>query len=351
MVTNANYNIKQSYELPGYPTESISRLCWCGERNLLSAGSWDKTVRVWAIQGSHQAQPLAMFNHTQPVLDSSFTNDGRVLFAGGCDNQVKAYDLSMGNNQQGQLVATHDRPVSGIAWCDPLQVLITVSWDGCVKFWDGKQDKPVFLYSGRKVNCFDMKYPYLAVADTDNKINIWDMTKMTQINTTPMQVVMSNLKLQIRSISLFQDTTKPGFVSVEVAGRCGVQYFDKTGKEPSDDFAFRCHRITGPNPGQDKIFAVNSVDVNVRYNTLATSGSDGTIVFWDKDNKQRLKAFDSVNWPIVDGKFHPQGLMFAYAISYDWSKAYDPQLIRDVPNKVYLHQLTDEDIRPRPKNR
>jgi WD40 repeat protein len=38
-------------------------------------------------------------------------------------------------------------------------------------------------------------------------------------------------------------------------------------------------------------FPCNAVSFNSKYNTMATCGSDGTYVFWDKDNRQKLKTF------------------------------------------------------------
>jgi hypothetical protein len=60
----------------------------------------------------------------------------------------------------------------------------------------------------------------------------------------------------------------------------------------------------------------------------------GTFHYWDKDNKQRLKAFPSNStqtfnppkWqdgsvaPITATAFSADGSIFAYAFSYDWGK-------------------------------
>lgn len=56
------------------------------------------------------------------------------------------------------------------------------------------------------------------------------------------------------------------------------------------------------------------------YGTFSTAGSDGTVSFWDKDSKQRLKPFSNVNGTIPCTTFNRNGTIFAYAISYDWSK-------------------------------
>ena len=39
-----------------------------------------------------------------------------------------------------------------------------------------------------------------------------------------------------------------------------------------------------------------------------------------KDSKQRLKQMNKCNMPIPCGAFNKDGSIFAYAVSYDWSK-------------------------------
>jgi mRNA export factor len=49
--------------------------------------------------------------------------------------------------------------------------------------------------------------------------------------------------------------------------------------------------------------------------TFATTGSDGTFNFWDKEQRQRLKAFTPRRPPIPCGQFSRDGQIFAYAVS------------------------------------
>jgi mRNA export factor len=79
---------------------------------------------------------------------------------------------------------------------------------------------------------------------------------------------------------------------------------------------------------------------------FSTAGSDGTISFWDRDSKYRLKAFPSVGGAITAADFSKDGALFAYAVGYDWSKGYtwnNPQIL----NKVVLHELKSDECQPR----
>ena len=59
------------------------------------------------------------------------------------------------------------------------------------------------------------------------------------------------------------------------------------------NFNFKCHRVEDKQGQQTVVnsFPCNGVAFNSKFNTMATCGSDGTYVFWDKDNRQKLKSY------------------------------------------------------------
>lgn len=83
-----------------------------------------------------------------------------------------------------------------------------------------------------------------------------------------------------------------------------------------NNFSFQIHR------DGDTIHSVHSLDFHPVYpETLATTGGDGMFNFFDKTkHKQLFASPHKHNLPITCGKFHPTGAVFAYAVSYDWSR-------------------------------
>lgn len=65
---------------------------------------------------------------------------------------------------------------------------------------------------------------------------------------------------------------------------------------------------------------VNSIAFHPEHGTLATAGSDGKFSFWDKDSRTKLKTSEQMEQPITCCNFDAKGQIFAYAVSYDWSK-------------------------------
>ncbi|CCO30481.1 Poly(A)+ RNA export protein [Rhizoctonia solani AG-1 IB] len=163
--------------------------------------------------------------------------------------------------------------------------------------------------------------------------------------TTAYRTMVSPLKWQTRVISCF--TTANGFAVGSIEGRVAIQYVDE--KDSSLNFSFKCHRKDqGTTKDNTHVFAVNDMSFHPVHGTFSTAGADGTINFWDKDSKTRLKTFDQAPGPISCTAFNKTGSLFAYAVSYDWSKGYSG-MTADHPNKVMLHVTKDEEIKRRPK--
>lgn len=108
------------------------------------------------------------------------------------------------------------------------------------------------------------------------------------------------------------------------------------------NFTFKCHR-----DGSD-VYPVNSISFHPTFGTFVTTGGDGGFTFWDKDSKQRLKGMQRSNQPIPCGTFNKDGTIYAYAVSYDWSRGcneYNPQ---NAKNYILLHSPQESEVQKRP---
>jgi mRNA export factor len=114
----------------------------------------------------------------------------------------------------------------------------------------------------------------------------------------------------------------------------------------SSNFSFKCHRDQPVN-NTVNVYAVNDISFHPVHGTFSTAGSDGTFHFWDKDAKHRLKGYPSVGGSITATTFNKTGSIFAYAISYDWSKGYQANT-QSYPIKVMLHPVNADECKPRP---
>lgn len=339
------------------PEDSISDLSFSPQQDLLAVASWDKKVRIYEIDpntGNNQGR--AMFEHDAPVFSARWSPDGQRIVSGGADKQVKLFDLA---SQQAQQIGQHDAPVKSVRYVDVgptnTPVVVSGSWDKTLRYWDTRLPQPVTtIQLSERVYDMDSSQKLLVVAQAERHISIIDLNQPQQIFKT----MTSPLKWQTRTVSCYPQGN--GFAVGSIEGRCSIQYIDEQ-EQSKFGFSFRCHRKALPNtPGsttssalrpslnESHIYSVNSIVFHPVYGTFSTAGSDGTFCFWDKDAKQRLKAFPQVNSTILATAFNKNGSIFAYAMSYDWSQGIQGNR-PDYPHVVKLHGTKDEETKQKKK--
>jgi len=217
-------------------------------------------------------------------------------------------------------------------------MVVTGSWDKTLKFWDCRTPNPVGTFQlPERCYAMDVRHPLLVVATAERRIVIYDLTGQPK----EYRALESPLKYQSRCVAVFPD--KSGFALGSIEGRVAIHHAET--RHAGKNFAFKCHRATEGSVVQ--VHAVNSLAFHP-LGTFATAGADGVFNFWDKDSKQRLKAFTKCPQTISCSKFSTNGEIYAYALSYDWSmgaQGHNPQN----PNNIMLHYTTEEEIKQRKK--
>jgi len=219
-----------------------------------------------------------------------------------------------------------------------LNTVVTGSWDKSLKYWDTRTPKAVATVQlPERVSCMDVIHPLSVVGTADKQLHIFHLSKPDK----PYRSFQSPLRYQPRTLACFPDRT--GFAIGSIEGRVAINYVDEKVAR-TQNFAFKCHRY------DSQVFAVNNIAFHKGFGTFATAGSDGTYVFWDKDSRHRLKLSEKMNNGITTSTFSRDGRIFAYALSYDWSKGvegYD----KSKPNQILLHAVQDSEIRPKEKKK
>ncbi|KAG9086908.1 hypothetical protein FRC06_002819 [Ceratobasidium sp. 370] len=327
-------------DLVNPPADSISCLSFNPVADYLAVGSWNNEVRIYEVNAQGQSQGKAMFAHEGPVLSVCWNKEGNKVFSGGMDKAGRMYDLQTGQSTQ---VAAHDDAIKSIRWVDAQGgILATGSWDKTIKYWDTRQSTPVAKVDlPERCYTMDVVYPLLVVGMAERQIQLYNLTNPT----TVFRTIASPLKWQTRVVSCFRTGTGFGMGSIE--GRVAIQYVDEKGS--ANNFSFRCHRKEqGPSKANTHIFAVNDMSFHPVHGTFSTAGADGVVSFWDGDSKTWLKSFNAAAGPISCTAFNKTGSLFAYAVSYDWSKGHTG-MTPDHPNKVMIHLTKDDEVKRRQK--
>ncbi|KAF9266506.1 Poly(A)+ RNA export protein [Marasmius fiardii PR-910] len=342
--TTATNNAEKDIEMSDPPTDSVSSMSFSSQADYLAVGSWDNSVRIYEIAAGGQSQGKAMYQHQGPVLSVCWNKEGNKLFSGGADNAARMFDTTTGQASQ---VAQHDAPIKVVKWIETGQanILATGSWDKTIKYWDLRSAQPVASVTlPERCYTLDVQYPLMVVGTAERHIQIYNLTNPT----APYKTITSPLKWQTRVVSCFTASQNSGFAVGSIEGRVAIQYVED--KDSGNNFSFKCHRRDSVpnNKDQAMVYAVNDISFHPVHGTFSTCGSDGTIHFWDKDARTRLKTFEPAPGPIACSTFNRTGNIFAYAISYDWSKGHSG-MTPGHPNKLMLHACKDEEVKKRPR--
>ncbi|KAJ7911494.1 WD40-repeat-containing domain protein [Mycena leptocephala] len=337
--------VQKDVEIADPPGDSISSLAFSKQADFLAVGSWDNSVRIYEVGPGGKSQGKAMYQHEGPVLSVCWSQDGSKIFSGGADNAGRMYDVSTGKATQ---IAQHDAPIKAVRWIDSPHsgILATGSWDKTIKYWDLRTPSPIAsVQLPERCYSMDVQYPFMVVGTAERHIQVYNLTNPTTLYKT----MQSPLKLQTRVVSCFKASVNPGFAVGSVEGRAAFQYIED--KDSGNNFSFRCHRVGPPANTKDVvIFAVNDISFHPVHGTFSTCGADGTIGFWDKDARIRLKTFDAAPGPISASDFSRDGSIFAYSVTYDWHKGHGG-MTPGHPNKIMLHACKDEEVKKRPVKR
>ncbi|KAF1921707.1 Poly(A)+ RNA export protein-like protein [Ampelomyces quisqualis] len=332
-------------QLPG---DSISDLQFSPTNDFLAVGSWDKKVYIYEV-GNSGAQGKWLFECQGHVLGLGWSKDGTRIAAGDSTGHLNIVDFrtAPANGQiTAQQAKAHQEAIRCVCWFQTggNDYVATGSWDKTVKFWDLKGAEPVGTLDAReRVYSMNVKDQLLVIATAERNIHMVNLQDPTNIYKT----ITSPLKWQTRVVSCFSDAS--GFAVGSIEGRCAIQYVED--KDTSLNFSFKCHRQ--PDPSQRdvaKVYSVNAISFHPIHGTFSTAGSDGTFHFWDKDAKHRLKGYPEVGGSITATAFNRTGDIFAYAVSYDWSKGYSGNNAQ-YPIKIKLHPVVGDECKPRPGNK
>ncbi|KAK8855312.1 WD40-repeat-containing domain protein [Apiospora arundinis] len=359
--------------LPADAADTISSVSWSPAANHLAAASWDGKVRIYDVASGPSARAAAMLSVDSPVLSCDWAKDGTMVLAGGADKQPHLLHLATG---QQAAIGSHDAPIRSVRFLDtttlgassPAHLFATGSWDKTVKYWDLRQQEPLAtLKCADRVYAMDTKSSLLVIATAERKIHLVDLRNPSVF----LRTSDSPLKHQTRAVSVFPDGR--GWATTSIEGRCGINAVDEPRDGKSTNFTFRCHRSAPDYKKTTKVYAVNDVQFHpVHTATFVTAGSDGSFHFWDRVTHTRYKPYeppaaamaaaatstlankggrsssdsDSARAAITTTAFNRDGSLFAYAVGYDWSKGHAANL-PDYPNRLVLHSVTDEDVKPR----
>lgn len=292
---------------------------------MLASASHDKTVKLWSVDGTLLK---TLQKHTEPVTGVSFSPDGKFLASSSYDKTIKLWKTD------GTLFKTfkgHGSWVRSVSFSPDSQTIASASADQTIKLWscDGKLLKTFKASSDLFLSAsFSPDGQLIASANADNTVKLWSLSGK-------LLKTLTGHSDQVQSISFSQNSqliaSASGDSTIKVWSRDGILLQTLRGHSnkvygvsfnPNDQLMasasgdstirlWNCNKILSKTiRGHDHW--VWSVSFSPDSQTLASASSDGTVKLWSRNGT----LLQSLSWHlnIVDCvSFSPDGQLIASA--------------------------------------
>lgn len=333
---------REVHKLVGVTSDCVSKVRFSPtESPVLMVGvtSWDSTCSIWQVssdaKGSIQSAPTWTTTHDSPILDLSFSGDGRAFF-GGCSRTGVMWNLQ---SNQKSVVASHDMPISCLTYVSIPQVmnhlLITGSWDGKLRWWDLRQqnfvkeenlNEPIFTLDAQRT------IPLMGVG-TGRTVHIYNLHSMAKVDELKPS---EQMRFNFRCVAC-----SPDFSGVAVGSSEGRLSFIRMDKKPG--CTFKAHTSS-----ERTQLLLNQTNFCAHYPTrpiVISGGGDGVLTCINHETKKLLKNIECEERlergrepiPISAGDLSADGAVLAYAHSYDW--ALGKGGYKNQPTTVHLRKV------------
>jgi WD40 repeat protein len=163
-------------------SDVIAAVAFSPDSNWLATASYDRTVKLWPIEGG---EPKTLTGHTNWVFAVEFSADGSRLATSGYDKTVRIWDAATGK-QLNQFTG-HTATVRSVAIARDGQKLVSGSADRTARIWDlAGSNAPIELKGHEaaiRAVAFAPDGATVATAGEDNSVRIWDTATGKHLRT------------------------------------------------------------------------------------------------------------------------------------------------------------------------
>ncbi|CAL4891253.1 unnamed protein product [Urochloa decumbens] len=151
-----------AYKILRGHTSSVQSIAVDPSRDMLCSGSWDSTIKLWAVEGSEEDGDAVSLKKRRMNWDSSGPEESQL--------EGSATSTLLG----------HTQCVTAVTWPEQ-RTIYSASWDHSVRQWDVQTVKETWnMFCGKALNCLDCGgegSSLIAAGGSDPVLRVWDPRK------------------------------------------------------------------------------------------------------------------------------------------------------------------------------
>ena len=164
--------------------KGFTGLAFSPDGQILAAGSFDYTIRLWNPKSGALISRLQ--GHSATAIRIAFSHDGKILASGSGrgDLSIKLWDVS--RHELIRTLVGHEHNVNALAFSPDDTVLVSGSEDHTLRFWDVKTGTQLRVLHDQATIwtlSFDPSGKMLAVGNHEGYVEIYDWPSGQQVRT------------------------------------------------------------------------------------------------------------------------------------------------------------------------
>jgi WD40 repeat protein len=163
-------------------TKNVLAVCFSPDEKYLATGSRDQTVKIWNTLTGEILRSMEL--HSDNILDVEYHPGGNYVLSASLDKSIRLWDV-----RTGKCVRTyvgHDKGIADIEFLPDGFHFVSCSYDGTIILWETFTGKKVYSFIDHKgpVLSIDVSPDgkYLLSGGMDEKVILWKLSKEIFVN-------------------------------------------------------------------------------------------------------------------------------------------------------------------------